>query len=143
MKRGMVIALALVSAACASGGGGGGSGEGIVDFSAQLAPTSGYQVRGTANAVASLGRTVVTLQIESAAPGATHPWHVHQGRRGSNGPVVGSGADYPAISVEGDGKKRVVATIGTQLDDDTEYFVNVHLSSQQMGVIVSCGALVD
>lgn len=141
MKRYGAIPLALLAAACASGGGSGS--EGIVDFDARVEPTTGYQVRGTANAVASLGRTAVTLEIENGTPGATYPWHVHQGRCGSNGPVVGSGSDYPAIKVDTDGKERVVATIGTQLDDDAEYFVNVHLSPQQMNVIVACGALVD
>jgi len=142
MKRVMGLATAALLAACAGGGGGGG-GEGIVDFSAQLQPTAGNQVRGTATAVASLGRTAITLEIQGGTPGATYPWHVHQGRCGSNGPVVGSGSNYPAINVDADGSERAVATLSLQLNDDTEYFVNVHQSPQQMNVIVSCGQLVD
>src|SRR5262245_41498967 len=104
MKRIIAVALALLAGACASGSGsGGGKTEGIVDFSATLAPTVGYQVRGTANAVASLGRTGVTVEIDGATPGAHHPWHVHQGKCGSNGPVVGKAADYPVIDVDADG----------------------------------------
>jgi hypothetical protein len=142
---GALVAAAL-GAACASGGGGGGGGgggEGIVDFSAQLQPTAGYQVRGTASAVASLGRTVVTVEIVGATPGGTYPWHVHQGRCGSNGPVVGAGTAYAPLSVDADGAERAVATLSLQLNDDSEYFVNIHLSPQQMGTIVACGALVD
>jgi Cu/Zn superoxide dismutase len=142
MKRITGLALVLFSAACASGSGGGDT-EGIVDFKATLAPTAGNQVKGTANAVASLGRTAVTVEIEGATPGAQHPWHVHQGRCGSNGPVVGKASDYPVIDVDADGKVRVSAVIATQLVDDQEYFVNVHLSPTQMGTIVSCGQLVD
>jgi superoxide dismutase, Cu-Zn family len=142
MKRAAALCSAAVLAACASAGGGGGD-EGIVDFSAQLAPGTGYQVKGTANAVASLGRTAVTLQIENATPGATYPWHVHQGKCGSNGPIVGAASDYPQIEVDADGSERAVATLGVQLDDDQEYFVNVHLSPTEMGVIVACGALTD
>jgi Cu-Zn family superoxide dismutase len=143
-KTSAALLAAMVSAACAgSGGGSSEGGEGIVDFTAQLQATAGYQVRGLANAVASLGRTAVTVEIQGGTPGATYPWHVHQGRCGSNGPIVGAGSDYPAIRVDADGSERAVATLTQQLNDDTEYFVNVHLSAQQMNVIVACGALVD
>lgn len=142
MKRLTALIAAGFVAACAGAGGGSGD-EGIVDFSAQLQPGTGYQVKGTAHAVASLGRTAVTLEIDNATPGATHPWHVHQGKCGSNGSIVGSASDYPQIKVDADGRERAVATLGVQLSDDAEYFVNVHLSPQQMGVIVACGALVD
>jgi hypothetical protein len=142
MKRLTALTTAALLAACAGSGGGGG-GEGIVDFSAQLQPTTGNQVRGLATAIATLGRTAVTVEIEGATPGATYPWHVHEGRCGSNGPIVGAAADYPAIDVDADGRERAVATLSRQLNDDTEYFVNVHLSPQQPSVIVSCGALVD
>jgi Cu-Zn family superoxide dismutase len=143
MKRSMALTAAAMLAACAGSGGGGGGGEGIVDFSAQLQPTTGNQVRGLATAVATLGRTAVTVEIEGGTPGATYPWHVHEGRCGANGPIVGAAADYPAINVDADGRVTAVATLSRQLNDDTAYFVNVHLSPQQMNVIVSCGALVD
>ena len=143
MKKAYAALLVAACSAACVGGGGGGGGEGIVDFSAQLQPTTGNQVRGLASAVASLGRTAVTVEIENATPGASYPWHVHEGRCGSNGPIVGSAADYPAISVDADGRERAVATLSRQLVDDAEYFVNVHLSPQQMNVIVACGALVD
>jgi hypothetical protein len=136
----MAIAASLLAVACASGGGGS---EGIVDFSAQLQPTAGNQVRGNANAVSALGETAVTLEITNAAAGASHPWHVHSGQCGSNGPVVGGGSNYPALTVGSDGRARAVASIPVALDDDAPYFVNVHLSAQAMGTIVSCGPLVD
>lgn len=142
MKRATALLGALLAAACAGGGGGGGD-EGIVDFSAELTPGAGFQVRGIANAVATLGRTAITVEIENGTPGAVYPWHVHQGRCGSNGAVVGSESDYPAITVDADGRERAVATLRQQLRDDAEYFVNVHLSAQQLGVIVACGPLVD
>lgn len=147
MRRGTKTVFAglaaALAAACASGGGGGGGGEGIVDFDAQLTPTAGYQVRGTANAVSTLGRTAVTVDIENGTPGAAYPWHVHEGRCGTNGPIVGKASDYSPIEVDEDGKERANAVLSLVLDDDTPYFVNLHLSAQQMNVIVSCGALVD
>jgi hypothetical protein len=139
MTKTLAIAASLLAAACASGGGS----EGIVDFSAQLQPTAGNQVRGSASAVSAIGETAVTLEIQNATAGATHPWHVHSGQCGTNGPVVGGGSNYPALTVGSDGRARAVASIPVALDDDAPYFVNVHLSSQAMGTIVSCGALVD
>jgi hypothetical protein len=136
MRKTLALAAALLAGACARS-------EGIVDFSAQLQPTTGNEVRGTANAVTAIGETAVTIEIENATPGARHPWHVHRGECGTNGPVVGVGADYPVLEVDADGEVRAVATIGLQLDDDEPYFVNVHQSPQAMGTIVSCGALVD
>jgi hypothetical protein len=140
MRKTSALAAALLAGACASGGGGS---EGIADFSAQLQPTTGNDVRGTASAVTAVGQTAVTIEIENASPGARHPWHVHRGECGTNGPVVGVGADYPVLDVDADGDVRAVATIGLELDDNERYFVNVHESAQTMGVIVSCGALVD
>jgi hypothetical protein len=140
MRKTLALAAALLAGACSSGGGGS---EGIVDFSAQLQPTTGNEVRGTANAVSAVGETAVTIEIENAAPGARHPWHVHRGECGTNGPVVGVGADYPVLEVDADGDVRAVATVGVELNDDEPYFVNVHQSPQAMGTIVSCGALVD
>jgi hypothetical protein len=140
MTKRMAIAVSLLAAACASGGGGS---EGIVDFDARLSPTTGNQVTGDARAVAAVGSTAVTVDISNAAAGASHPWHVHQGECGTNGPVVGAGTDYPPLVVGTDGRARAVATIGVQLSDQVPYFVNVHLSRQAMGTIVSCGRLVD
>jgi hypothetical protein len=136
----MAVAASLLAAACASGGGGS---EGIVDFSAQLQPSPGNQIRGTANAVSALGETAVTIEIENASPGARHPWHVHNGTCANSGGVVGGGANYPVLEVGANGEQRAVATIAVELIDDAPYIVNVHQSPQAMGTIVACGALVD
>ena len=140
MKKITAIATSLLAAACASGGGGS---EGIVDFSAQLSPTTGNQVSGSANAVTAVGETAVTIEIENGSPGARHPWHVHTGTCGNAGPPVGGGSNYPVLEVDGDGEIRAVATIPVELEDDAQYVVNVHQSPQAMGTIISCGPLVD
>lgn len=141
MKKLLALLTVTLSVACASGGGD--QGEGIADFSATLRANQGFSVNGTADAVASIGRTLVTVNITGATPGARHPWHVHAGSCGSNGPIVGSASDYPVIEVDSDGRERVVATLSLQLDEDDDYYVNVHQSPEQLGVIVACGELVD
>lgn len=141
MRLWTTLALSLLAAACASGGGG--DGEFITDFDADIRSRPGYSLNGSARAVASVGRTVVTVNVQNGRSGDVHPWHVHRGTCGSGGGIVGSAGDYPQLALDGEGKDREVATLGIQLSDDDDYHVNVHLSPQAMGTIVACGALVD
>lgn len=136
------MALGLL-AACASGGGSGDDGEFITDFEANVPSRPGFEVRGTATAVASVGRTVVTLDVENGEAGAVHPWHIHEGACGSLGSIVGATDAYPPLALDDEGKDREVATLDLQLSDDADYHVNVHLSPEDMGTIVACGGLVD
>lgn len=143
MRAWTTLALALAAAGCASGGGEGADREWITDFDAQVRSLPGYSVHGRARAIASVGRTVVTLNVEDGEPGAVHPWHVHEGRCGSGGAIVGDAGAYPQLALDGDGDDREVATLDVQLSDDADYHVNIHLSPQDPGTIVACGALVD
>ena len=143
MRAWITLALLLAAGACASGGGEGVDREWITDFDAEVQSRPGYSLRGNARAVASVGRTVVTLNVERGDPGAVHPWHVHTGACGSGGGIVGDAGDYPQLVLDGDGEDREVATLDLQLSDDAEYHVNVHRSPQDMGTIVACGRLVD
>ncbi|MGH7475111.1 MAG: hypothetical protein ACRELD_02385 [Longimicrobiales bacterium] len=141
MSSRSVLLCLVLAAACASGGAD--DEEGIVDFTATIRSNPGFQVNGNAQAIASLGRTVVTTAVTNATPAATHPWHVHRGSCGSGGPIVGDAADYPLLEIDADGQDRAVATIDVQLEDDEDYYINVHESPQRMSSIVACGALVD
>lgn len=139
----MVLGVALL-AGCASGGQEEESDDFVVDFSATLEPRPGFgEVTGTVRAVASLGRTAITLELDGGEAGARYPWHVHHGRCGSGGNIVGSATAYPLIEPDAGGDDRVVATIRTQLADDADYHVNVHASPDDLGTIVACGRLVD
>lgn len=93
--------------------------------------------------MAAIGSTAVTVRVEDATPGSEHPWHVHRGRCGSGGGIVGDASDYPPLEIGDEGSARAVATIDVQLVDDDPYHVNVHLSPQAMGTIVACGELED
>lgn len=134
--------MGLLVVGCASGGDEGSS-EFVTDFDADLRPTQDYDVRGTARAVASLDRTMVTVDIDGGEPGATHPWHVHHGSCGSGGAIVGDPSEYSALRPDQGGSDREESIIDVQLDDDADYHVNVHLSTSRTNVIVACGELVD
>lgn len=138
MRKVFYLAGALLVAACQSGQ------EGLVDFDATLSGNPGYaSYGGTARALATLGSTAITVSLRGAEPGARHPWHVHSGDCGSGGPIVGDPSDYPVLEPDAQGTDRETADIEVQLDDDGDYYVNVHLSPTNPGTIVACGELVD
>lgn len=138
MKRVIWLASALLVAACSS------VSEGVHDFDANLTGRAGYgSYTGSVNAVAGLGNTAITISLEGATPGAQYPWHVHSGDCGSGGPIVGDPTDYPVLQPDAQGEDRETADIEVALDDDGDYYVNVHLSPEALGTIVACGELVD
>ena len=139
-----VLLCTLMAWACASGGAEVDDSEFVVDFAATLHGTTGYpNLHGSARAVASLGTTAITVSLSGAQAGASHPWHLHYGDCDSGGSIVGAARSYDPITPDDDGTDRVTTTVGVQLNDDTSYHVNVHLSADRMDVIIACGELVD
>lgn len=99
------------------------------------------QVRGVANWARNDGASKITIALSNATAGGVHPWHVHQGRCGDNGPIVGEAGAYKALSVGGDGQARENASLSMQLPLSGSYYVNVHAQTTNMGVIIACGNL--
>jgi hypothetical protein len=113
----------------------------VGDWSSNISPVGSFRVRGTAKAQSVGVGTGVTISIEGAAHHAQHPWHVHRGVCGDNGPIVGSAGDYPTLSVNMEGRASANASIGTALNEHDSYYVNVHNSPTDLGTIVGCGKL--
>lgn len=143
--RKLTIAATLLLAACASGGREDDDvdpiGDNVGDWQASVAPQANFSVRGTAKAQSVGVGTGVNIAINGATPGSQHPWHVHRGRCGDNGPIVGSATAYPVLSVAPDGTSSANATISTALNERDTYYVNVHRSPSDLGTIVGCGNL--
>ena len=100
------------------------------------------QVRGTAQwARRGEAASVVTVTITNATPGGVHPWHVHQGRCGDNGPIVGDASAYRPLAVNDKGAASATATLTIPIPLSGEYYVNVHALASNMGTIISCGNL--
>ena len=81
------------------------------------------------------------VTISNATPGGIHPWHVHRGRCGDNGPIVGDAAAYKPLAVDGNGNASSTARLNVTLPDSGNYYVNVHALATNMGTIISCGNL--
>jgi hypothetical protein len=100
------------------------------------------QVRGTATWLADGdAASRVTVNISNATPGGQHPWHIHRGRCGENGPVVGDAAAYKPLAVDAKGNASATARLNVPLPQDGNYYVNVHALATNMGTIISCGNL--
>jgi hypothetical protein len=113
----------------------------IGDWESSIAPVGTFAVRGTAKAQSVGVGTGVTISITGATANAHHPWHVHRGVCGDNGPIVGNANDYPALHASAAGNATANASIGVALNEQDSYYVNVHNSPTDLGTIVGCGKL--
>ena len=112
-------------------------------WNAKLAPQGGTTVAGTVAIEPGSGAssTKATVTITGGEAGATYPWHVHSGKCGDNGAVVGQASAYTLIKIGKDGKGKVDVNLPFAIPDNGSYYVNIHKSSTDMGTIVSCGDL--
>jgi hypothetical protein len=86
-------------------------------------------------------RTRAGASLLNATPGGEHPWHVHVGRCGSNGSIVGEASAYRPLKVGGNGRAEASATLNMPLPRSGEFYVNVHASAANLGTIIACGNL--
>lgn len=102
----------------------------------------GFDVEGEA-AVRKLdeGRTRIAIEIRGAPSNSMLPWHVHQGRCGSGGPVIGDPTAYPPLAAGQDGSAAAETTIDLSLEPDADYHINVHRSPSEMDTILACGEI--
>lgn len=130
------------TAASSAAGAASAGGMGAMTMSAQLVRQGGSSVGGTANVTHgdSPNQFRASLGIFGAGPNATHPWHVHEGRCGENGAVVGPPDAYPPLQTDAHGAASQNAVVPVAMPAGP-LSVNVHLSAKNMQTIVSCGNL--
>jgi hypothetical protein len=109
-----------------------------------LNAVGGSGVTGTATGTTGHDMTHVVVSVSGARPGATLPWHVHEGKCGdASPPVVGAASAYPPLVVGADGTARAEAHLTFDLNEAKNYIINVHASPTDLGTIVSCGDFND
>jgi hypothetical protein len=100
------------------------------------------QVRGSAAWSRDRDATsLATVNISNATAGGVHPWHVHRGRCGDNGPIVGEASAYKPLTVDDKGNATATARLNVALPDSGNFYVNVHALATNMATIISCGNL--
>lgn len=109
----------------------------------KLMPQGGTTVAGSVSVEpgSSASSTHATVTITGGEAGVTYPWHVHSGKCGDNGAVVGQAGAYTPIKIGKDGNGKVNVTLPFAIPDNGAYYVNIHKSATDMGTIVSCGNL--
>lgn len=100
-------------------------------------------ISGNATGSTANDMTDVVLNIMGATPGATYPWHVHDGTCGSAAPIVGAASAYPPLVAGADGRATARAHLMTNLSEARNYIINVHASPSMLGTIVACGDFND
>jgi hypothetical protein len=85
----------------------------------------------------------VSVILSGGTAGQTHPWHLHEGKCGSGGAIVGDPSAYPPMTIGADGKGTATAKVQKNLNEALDYHVNFHASSSEMATIVACGEIDD
>jgi len=113
------------------------------EWKAVLKPGAGSSITGKAEVEGEGDKaTEAEISIKGATAGAELPWHVHSGKCGSAGPVVGADAAYPLLKVKRNGEAEAEAKLDIAAPTSGDYHVNVHKSAADMKTIVACGDLV-
>jgi hypothetical protein len=111
-------------------------------WSATLQPSSGSDLNGSAQVeAAGSDSTRASISIMNAKPNAVLAWHIHQGRCGGNGDIVGAQSAYQPVRADGNGTGSSSATLPMALPESGEYSVSVHASDRASDAIISCGDL--
>jgi superoxide dismutase, Cu-Zn family len=88
------------------------------------------------------GTITAGIVLAGDEPGAVRPWHVHVNSCAQGGGIFGSDAQYPRLTIGADGTAAAVVDVPVTPNPDALYHVNVHLSNDEMGVIIACGDVV-
>lgn len=111
-----------------------------IRWTGSLTPQSTSTITGSANVTRgdSAAQMKVAISILGAAAGDLHPWHLHAGRCGDDGPIVGPAAAYPALNVDAKGYASALTILPLEVPRDGNYSVSVHLSPTELGTVVAC-----
>ncbi|HUF50053.1 MAG TPA: hypothetical protein VMN60_04435 [Longimicrobiales bacterium] len=99
------------------------------------------QIQGRTWMGADGNQTTARIDINNATRGGEHPWHVHEGRCGSGGRIVGDAGTYGVLKIDSDGRASREVRLNMPLPTYGDYHVNVHAATSNMQTIVACANL--
>jgi len=88
------------------------------------------------------GGTRANATLTGGSAGGNHPWHLHEGACGDNGPVIGDPSAYPPLRPDESGNASATVTLPVTLSLDKPYSVHLHQSPDD-DTMVGCGELVS
>lgn len=100
-------------------------------------------VNGQSTVLVAEGKSEVSLRVAGHDASGPHPWHVHEGKCGSGGAIVGNMNDYSPLTFGNDRMAQSSAKLDVRLDESKDYHVNIHRSSGDMATIIACGNYAD
>jgi hypothetical protein len=83
----------------------------------------------------------VTLNLSNAPQNTSLAWHIHQGKCGSNGAVVGPDTMYQPLQTDAQGTATATASITASIREKGDYYADVHSSSDTGSSVSACGNL--
>jgi hypothetical protein len=96
---------------------------------------------GSSRADVLNGETTLSLRVTGLAPGATHPWRVHEGRCNEPGPQFGDSRLFGDILVSAQGVAEGTARVPAGLELTRRYKVRLFASPVDSTTEVACGDL--
>ena len=113
------------------------------EWKAVLKPSSGSSITGTAEFEGKDKdkHSEAEISIKGGTAGAELPWHVHSGKCGTGGAIVGPATAYKPLKVDKDGSAKGEAKLDIATPMSGDYSVNVHKSAAEEKTIVACGDL--
>src|SRR5688572_11865840 len=87
------------------------------------------------------GGTRANATLTGGSAGGNHPWHLHEGGCGENGPVIGNASAYPSLQPDASGNASATVTLPVTLALDRSYSIDLHQSPDD-DTLVGCGELV-
>ncbi len=112
-------------------------------FKAEINPTNNGTVTGFATMSGSQGGNSTVVAMQLGGPPGTYIWHIHNGKCGSLGAVMGDKSNYPPVQVADSGHVMFRTNLNFYPPAGGTYAIEVHQGSDpgSEGNVVACGTL--
>ncbi len=116
---------------------------GAAAFKAEINPTNNGTVTGIATMSGSQGGNTTVIAMTLGGPRGTYIWHIHEGKCGSMGVLMGNKSNYPPVTVGDSGQITFRANLNFYPPAGGTYVIEVHQGTDpgSEGNVVACGTL--
>src|SRR5215203_3027712 len=91
-----------------------------------ISAVGGSGVNATAKGTTASDMSMVTVTLTGGTPGATYPWHVHEGKcSDASPPIISNPSEYPPLVVGAGGTATANAHLTVKLNEAKNYIINI------------------